>query len=117
MKRLCAPLFLLAVAAGCATVSRTNEASRYAELEQLVGQQVILSGFWSARHEATGIYFGRRDYGDAPKRCVAVDRGVGASDGSRVRIIGTLEKSGCGADLICLTVCQPYVLKNARLTG
>ncbi len=81
----------------------------------MIGQDVTLAGFWSKQHEATGIYFGKRGYRDAPKHCVGVDPPLEAAHGSGVRISGTLEKGPCGDELICLTVCQPYVLRNARV--
>ncbi len=81
----------------------------------MIGQNVTLAGFWSKQHEATGIYFGKQEYRDAPKQCVAVAPSLEVAHGSRVRISGTLEKGPCGKELICLTVCQPYVLNNARV--
>lgn len=114
MKQL--PVALLFVSlASCATLPKPNDISEYAELEGVVGQDVTLAGFWSTQHEATGIYFGKREYRDAPKHCVAVTPSLEAAHGSGVRISGTLEKSPCGTELICLTVCQPYILRNARV--
>lgn len=83
-------------------------------LEERLNEKVTLSGFWSNQHEATGIYFGKRKYFDAPESCVAVDGVIDAPHASRVKLTGTLEKTACGTELICITVCQPYVLRNAQ---
>jgi hypothetical protein len=83
-------------------------------LEEKVNERVTLSGFWSKQHEATGIYFGTRDYSDAPKSCVAVDVAIDATHASTVKLTGILETTACGTELICITVCQPYVLRNAQ---
>jgi hypothetical protein len=88
---------------------------RYADLQPLVGQKVVLAGYWSAQHEATGVYFGNRDFRDAPKQCVMTEPLLSAAHGSSVRVSGVLERSGCGDELICLTVCQPYILRNASV--
>ena len=114
MKRLTVAL-LFAPLASCTTLPKPNDISEYAELEGVIGQDVTLAGFWSKQHEATGIYFGKREYRDAPKHCVEVVPSLEVVHGRGVRISGTLEKSPCGKELICLTVCQPYVLRNARL--
>jgi hypothetical protein len=98
-----------------ASLPTSSGISRYADLEAFVGQEVVLSGYWSAQHEATGIYFGSREYQDAPKHCVMTDAAIPVAHGSAVRVSGILERSGCGDELICITVCQPYVLKNASL--
>ncbi len=113
MKRLSTAL-LFAFVTSCVTLPIPNVISNSAELEGLVGREVTLVGFWSKQHEATGIYFGKREYRDAPKHCVAVAPLLEAAHGSLVRVNGILEKSACSKELICLTVCQPYVLKNAR---
>ncbi|WP_336980797.1 hypothetical protein [Altererythrobacter fulvus] len=83
-------------------------------LEERVNEDVTLSGFWSKQHEATGIYFGNRVFSDAPESCVAVDATIDAPHASRVKLTGTLEKTACGTEQICITVCQPYILRNAQ---
>lgn len=101
---------------GCASSLPTPSAiTKYADLEASVGRDVVLAGYWSAQHEATGIYFGNRDYRDAPKHCVETHPTIQVGHSEAVRVSGTLERSGCGHDLICLTVCQPYVLRNAHV--
>lgn len=112
MKRLIATLISAGVAS-CATLSPSSGVRTYSELEGFVGEQVTLTGYWSEQHEATGIYFGKRDYRDAPEQCVMADPILPIAHGSTVRVSGILERSGCGEELICITVCQPFVLKNA----
>ena len=107
-------LFLAASVASCGTLRSSSNIRNYADLESGVGQEVTLVGYWSAQHEATGIYFGQSEYRDAPRRCVMTDRPLEVDHGSAVRVSGTLERSGCGEELICLTVCQPFLLKNTQ---
>ncbi|HEY0028555.1 MAG TPA: hypothetical protein VGC35_11860 [Allosphingosinicella sp.] len=114
MKKL-AFLVLAANVAGCAAPFVRSGIREYGDLWRFVGQEVTLVGYWSAQHEAQGIYFGKRRYRYAPRQCVAVDPPPRVQHQSAVRVRGTLERSGCGDDLICLTVCQPLVLTNARL--
>ena len=99
----------------CTTLNSTSGTNDYSKLEGRVGEEVTLVGFWSNQHEATGIYFGSRDYDDAPKQCVMTDPALTVAHASAVRVKGFLVRSGCGDQDICLTVCQPYVLKNARM--
>ena len=85
----------------------------YADLDAHVGQRVVLDGFWSTRHEASGIYFGRQNYGDHPKQCVLTDTHLNAANQGRVRVAGVLEKSPCNdGTMICLTVCREFVLRT-----
>src|SRR5690606_18058232 len=114
MKRLAAAIVSASVVS-CTTLPSATGVQRYAELEGLVGQEVTLAGYWSMQHEATGIYFGKREYYDAPEQCVMVEPSLTSAHRSPVRVSGILERSGCGEELICLTVCQPYVLKNAHI--
>lgn len=110
-----APLAILMMTlASCVSVSAPTPITSYQMLEARVNENVTLSGFWSKQHEATGIYFGKRKYADAPESCVAVDAAIDAPHASRVTLTGTLEKTTCGTELICITVCQPYVLRNAQ---
>lgn len=95
----------------CTTLNSAPGTSNYSKLEGYVGHEITLVGYWSAQHEATGIYF----YHDAPKRCVIAEPALLVEHGSTVRVKGVLARSGCGDELICLTVCQPYVLKNAEI--
>jgi len=113
MKRLIAAVCLSFAA--CTTLSLSGGIRKYDQLESLVGQEVTLVGYWSSQHEAIGIYFGNRYYRDAPKQCVRAEPNLSVGHGKAVRVSGMLEKSRCGEELICLTVCQPYVLKNAHL--
>jgi hypothetical protein len=110
-------IFLLVTAflASCTSPSGPPKILRYSALGQAVDKEVVVRGYWSAQHEATGIYFGRREYRAAPYQCVMTDPALKVHHQSRVLVSGTLERSGCGDDLICLTTCQPYVLRNARL--
>ncbi|MXO72018.1 hypothetical protein [Alteraurantiacibacter buctensis] len=108
-------LIILASAFSCTTYPPSSGLRRYADLEGQLGQNVTLVGYWSSQHEATGIYFGNRWYRDAPEQCVSVEPILPAQHRDAVRVAGFLEKSGCGDELICLTVCQPYVLKNAHM--
>lgn len=96
------------------STSNSTPISSYKVLEKHVNETVTLSGFWSKQHEATGMYFGKRRYSDAPESCVAVDAAINASHASRVKLTGTLQKTSCGTDLICITACQPYVLTNVQ---
>ena len=114
MKRLTAAIISASVV-GCASLPPASGVRSYAELEGLVGQEVTLAGYWSAQHEATGIYFGKREYRDAPMQCVMAEPELSIDHGRPVRVGGILERSGCGDELIYITVCQPYVVKNARV--
>lgn len=102
-----------ALLAGCITTSDPNTISRYDDLEGREGEIVTLFGFWSERHEASGVYFGRRDYGDYPEKCVLVEPHPNLADKTKLVITGKLERSGCGDELICLTTCQPFILREA----
>ena len=95
----------------CATVIDPSAISRYSDLEGHEGEVVTLSGYWSERHEASGIYFGRKNYRDYPDQCVLVTPRPNLPDKSRLVMTGKLERSGCGEELICLTTCQPFVLR------
>ncbi|WP_152414461.1 hypothetical protein [Blastomonas sp. AAP53] len=99
---------------GCVSTSGPSRISNYQMLEGHLNETVVLSGYWSKQHEATGIYFGSRDYFDAPGSCVAVDSTVNAPHASRIKLTGTVEKSACGTELICTTVCQPYILRHTQ---
>lgn len=109
------PLAIISITlTSCVSTSGPTQISSYQLLEGHVNETVILSGFWSKQHEATGIYFGARVYSDAPESCVAVDATIDAPHASRVKLTGTLEKTSCGSELICITVCQPYLLTNVQ---
>lgn len=105
--------FAAALLAGCITTSDPNTISRYDDLEGHEGQIVTLSGFWSERHEASGVYFGRRDYRDYPEQCVQVAPRPSVPDKTKLVVTGKLERSGCGDELICFTTCQPFILREA----
>lgn len=100
----------------CVSTSNSTLISSYEMLEKHVNETVTISGFWSKQHEATGIYFGKMPHPDAPESCVAVDAAINAPYASRVKLTGTLQKTTCGTDLICITVCQPYILTNVQRT-
>lgn len=103
--------FAVVLLAGCVTTSDPNTIARYNDLVGREGEIVTLSGYWSERHEASGIYFGRRDYGDYPEECVLVAPRPNLPDKTKLVVTGKLERSGCGDELICLTTCQPFILR------
>ncbi len=113
MPRLSLAIISIALTS-CVSTSNSTLISRYEVLEKHVNETVTLSGFWSNQHEATGVYFGKRRYFEGPESCVAVDVAINSPHASRVKLTGTFQKTTCGTELICITVCQPYVLTNVQ---
>ena len=101
-----------ALLAGCSTAELINllKVDAYKKVAPALGQRVVVIGYWSGTHEASGIYFNLRELDDAAPRCVALTKPISARHGSEVRLIGTIRRNDCGSGAICLTACQPFEL-------
>ena len=72
---------------------------------------MTIQGFVSKRHE-TGLYFSRSDMTDYNGTCLRPEPVSEFRHREKVVVTGILERTGCGAELICTNACQDYVLKR-----
>jgi hypothetical protein len=84
----------------------------YHKVERAIGQRVVVIGYWSGTHEASGIYFSLSDLDNVAPRCLALTNPISIKHGTKVRLVGTIRRNQCGSGAICITVCQPFELEN-----
>ena len=81
----------------------------FGEVRENLGKPVRIRAIYGDINEARGLYLSDRDFRrfDEGGQCLLYsDRTL--QHGERVELIGTISDSGCGTELICITICQPY---------
>ncbi len=81
----------------------------FADVEANLGKPVRINAIYGDINEARGLYLSDRDFRcfDAGGQCLLYSDET-LEHGERVELIGTISDSGCGTELICFTICQPY---------
>ena len=115
LKRLTAALFTAASLLGCTTIARDvrdEVITEFADLEHKVGSAIRVKGIVSQTHGAAGLYLKSRDFREKNARCILPQPFEGLAHGERVTLSGNLERTDCGKGLICLNVCDEYVVRR-----
>lgn len=113
MNRILAGGLAFLLATGCiATVSEHDDPvlTTFSEIDQHIDEEVFVRGFVSQTHEATGLYFNRRDLLEGNPNCISLQPFGGVSHGEVTTISGRLLRTDCGLGRICTNVCDRYVL-------
>ncbi|BDW83111.1 hypothetical protein MACH24_25490 [Erythrobacter sp. Dej080120_24] len=82
---------------------------RFADVEANLGKPVRIKAIYGDINEARGLYLSGRDFRlfDRGGQCLLYSDDT-LNHGERVELFGTITDSGCGTELFCITVCQPY---------
>jgi hypothetical protein len=107
-------VFCAAILLGsCATTTSSTDSpviTNFDDIETHIGRQVVIEGFVSRTHGASGIYLSVSDLRKENGRCVGLQPFVDTSHGDKATLSGMIEKTGCGSEKICTNICGDYQL-------
>ena len=117
MKRVLLSFLSVFCVGSCATTSLDDAngiwIDDYEEFEANAGNFVTVKGYVSFHHEATGLYLFLSDMAEESNgNCLLLTPMDDLRHGERVVVSGILERTGCGAELICTNLCADYVLNR-----
>lgn len=113
-----AALIALAVLASCASVPNPTEGQTITNFDKIdlsVGRKVLIEGYVSRTHGASGIYFNLSDLRQENGRCLVPQPFVDTPHGERAILSGVVQETGCGTDKICTNICGEYLLAQATV--
>ena len=94
---------------------KTNTLNTYVQLSDYENQSIIVSGFLSKTHGASGLYFNLKDLDDENEKCIALSPFVEGEHAVRIELTGKLVISKCRDEYVCLNVCRDYRLLNTKV--
>jgi len=108
--RLAAMFSTLVISGACASLAADREISDFSEIAANVDRPVVVTGYISQSHEASGLYFSLRDLDAENDRCIVPMSLERFRHRQRVTLTGTLTRTECGERLICTNTCDKFEL-------
>lgn len=108
-----AALIILVLLGSCASVPNSTDGqavTNFDKIDLYVGRTVVIEGYISRTHGASGIYFSLSDLRKENGRCLVPQPFVDTPHGQRAIFSGVVQKTGCGTDKICTNICGGFIL-------
>lgn len=105
---------LIASLGGCHSprVDAVDPAIRdFSDVTSYDGRRVTAVGYISRTHEATGLYFTLKDMNAENDKCIVPNPFPEVTHGTKVSLSGTLARTECGSERVCLNTCSGYELR------
>ena len=105
-------LFVLII--GCVRVddktlaNRQGSVSNFSQIAANENKMVVILGFLSKTHGASGMYFNLEDLNNENEKCVTLTPFLQRDHGEQIIVQGKLVSSKCQTEQFCLNTCSDY---------